>query len=98
MPPKIEFHANARDEFDGAVDWYLERSPRAAIGFAAAVDEALGLIAAYPNQPALTLHGCRYRRVRKYPFIIVYTLRGSSLLIIAMAHARRRPGYWRERL
>lgn len=98
MHPAIDFHSDARDEFDGAVDWYLERSPGAAIGFIAAVDEALDLIAAHPNQPTIIVHGCRYRRVRKYPFSIVYTLRDSRLLIIAVAHAKRRPGYWRERL
>ena len=98
MHPTIEFHAEARDEFDGAVDWYLERSSGAAIGFVAAVDEATGLIAAYPCQSPLTLHGCRYRRVRKYPSVIVYTLRDSNAHIIAVAHARRRPGYWCQRL
>jgi hypothetical protein len=34
----------------------------------------------------------------RYPFSLVYILRGDDVEIVAVAHGRRRPGYWRSRL
>jgi len=34
----------------------------------------------------------------RYPFSLVYILRGEDIEIVAVAHGRRRPGYWRARL
>jgi toxin ParE1/3/4 len=33
----------------------------------------------------------------RFPFTLVYRLRGDEVEILAVAHARRRPGYWRSR-
>ena len=34
----------------------------------------------------------------RYPFSLVYILRGGDIEIVAVAHGRRRPGYWQARL
>jgi plasmid stabilization system protein ParE len=39
----------------------------------------------------------RMRVVRRYPYSIVYVVRGPNVVIIAVAHHRRRPGYWMDR-
>jgi len=36
--------------------------------------------------------------LRTFPIKLVYTVRGEALLVVAVFHARRRPGYWLERL
>jgi len=36
--------------------------------------------------------------VRRFPFLIVYAMLGDQLVVIAVAHTSRKPGYWRERL
>jgi len=45
-------------------------------------------------------YGSRARRYvfPRYPFSLVYILRGEDIEIVAVAHGRRRPGYWRSRL
>lgn len=36
--------------------------------------------------------------VRRFPFGVIYQPRGEQLVVIAVAHQRRRPGYWLRRL
>jgi hypothetical protein len=33
----------------------------------------------------------------RFPFSIVYSIQGDTLFVIAVAHASRRPGYWKRR-
>jgi plasmid stabilization system protein ParE len=43
------------------------------------------------------LENCRRILLHRFPFFIVYRFRQARIEIVAVAHARRRPGYWRER-
>lgn len=36
--------------------------------------------------------------LRKAPYLVVYTLLPDQIVVVAIAHARNEPGYWRERL
>jgi hypothetical protein len=40
----------------------------------------------------------RKARVRRFPFLIIYALLGDRVVVIAIAHTSRKPGYWRGRL
>ena len=35
--------------------------------------------------------------VKRFPFRIVYRVVEGSVLVVAIAHAKRRPGYWKNR-
>jgi len=39
----------------------------------------------------------RIRLVEKYPYALMYRVSGKDVLILAVAHQRRRPGYWKVR-
>ena len=41
-----------------------------------------------------------YRRVNcpVFPFYLAYVIRGDVLVVVAVAHASRKPGFWHERL
>jgi len=93
----IDYLPGARRDFDESFDWYSERSTEAALRFADAVDAALGKVAADPTR-FVTLDGVhRECPVKKFPFRIVYRVVDNRVLVVAIAHAKRRPGYWRER-
>ena len=96
MPP-IEYLIGARPDFDESFDWYAERSTQAAVRFAAAVEAALERAAADPTQFASRDGVHRECPVKKFPFRIVYRRVDHGVLVVAIAHARRRPGYWRNR-
>ena len=36
--------------------------------------------------------------VLRFPFRIIYRILDSEIVIVAVAHQRRRPNYWRERM
>jgi plasmid stabilization system protein ParE len=97
MPAEIRFDPAAADEAEAAYRWYHDRSPSAASAFRAALDRAVLLISESPERPATYPHGTRRVLLRRFPFMIVYRVTGDAVQVIAVAHGRRRPGYWRAR-
>jgi len=99
MPPSsIEVHPEALAEAKAAYDWYFERSPAAATAFIAELDAAVGAIGEAPQRCALYLARTRRYVMRRFPYAVVFRERSSDIQILAFAHTRRRPGYWRKRL
>jgi toxin ParE1/3/4 len=92
-----EFHHEATAEYAAAFDWYLERSPDAAMRFDAEVDRALAQIIAAPQRWAAGTHSTRRFLLRQFPFTLIYRERASTIQIVAVAHTSRKPGYWKER-
>jgi toxin ParE1/3/4 len=102
MPINVaDFHQEAGAEYDAAFDWYLARSPDAALRFDAEVDRALAHIVQEPSRWAVGSYGTRRFLLRQFPFILVYRERVSgNIQIVAVAHTSRirKPGYWKRRL
>jgi plasmid stabilization system protein ParE len=68
--------------------------------FLSAVRDAVQLITLNSKVWQASEHGRDVRRfvMDRFPFAIVYTELGDEILIIAISHASREPGYWRTRL
>lgn len=92
-----DYLSGARHDFDKSFDWYSKRSVQAAVRFAAAVDTALMRVAERPTLFASPDGVHRECPVKMFPFRIVYRLVNNRVLIVAIAHAKRQPGYWRSR-
>jgi plasmid stabilization system protein ParE len=93
----VDYLPAARRDFDEAFDWYSKHSAQAAIRFLNAIDAALSTIASYPNrfEPVDAFH--RACPVKRFPFRIVYRAHTDRILVVAIAHAKRRPGFWKNR-
>lgn len=87
----------AEQDFTEALCWYAERSQQAAERFDAEFRRALDSIKADPRRFPLCDERHRYFLMRRYPFQVIYREHGEDLVIIAVAHAKRRPGYWSGR-
>ncbi len=98
MVRSVDFDVAARAEFDSAFDWYAQRSLGAAIGFAAEVDAAVELIAADPARYPRSYGGCQYCALHRYPYLVIYHRTQDKVVVVAIAHAKRSPGFWRDRL
>jgi plasmid stabilization system protein ParE len=98
MAKIIEFGPGARVDFDESFDWYAERSHAAAIGFAQAVEDAFDKILKNPRRFSATVRGCRYCALKRYPFRIIFHEDENHIVIVAVAHAKRRSTYWRNRI
>ena len=97
-PQDIEFHPRAVDEARAARRWYAHRSAAAAARFLVELDDALSQIAAAPQQWSPYLHGTRFYRLHHFPYLVVYRELPGIVRVVAVAHTRRRPGYWRRRI
>jgi plasmid stabilization system protein ParE len=97
MPNEIDIHPAAIKEARKAYRWYLRRSPSAASRFQAAFEAAIEQIVESPILWPTYLHGTRYRPLRRFQFIVVYRQRGKRLQVVALAHGKRKPGYWKRR-
>ena len=93
----VEFHPLAADEAQAAERWYRERNETASGRFQRELDRAIERISERPEAGSPYLSNTRRILLRRYPFFVVYRVRGDNVQIVAVAHARRRPGYWRAR-
>jgi plasmid stabilization system protein ParE len=94
----VEFDEAAADEVDEAHLWYFKRSTRAADSFLMAVRHAISEIQQRPATFAKHLHGTQRYLLRRYPYAVVYRELPDSIQIVAVAHTKRRPGYWKARV
>lgn len=98
MALRLELHPAAIEEAGEAYQRYAQRSPAAADRFLAELDHAYQQILQRPEGWSRYLHGTRCYILRRYPFVVVFNKVAESVHVLAVAHARRRPGYWKQRL
>lgn len=89
----------ASAEFTDAVVWYEERRTGLGAEFFDAVSAIIGLIGEEPELGAAisSMPSHRRRLVSRFPYEVVYRVTTSEVTIVAIAHLRRRPGYWVRR-
>jgi plasmid stabilization system protein ParE len=89
----------ASDEFNEAVRWYESRRLGLGAEFFDAVSASISLIEANPELGTKRSADGNTRRilVAKFPYQVVYRIRPDELVIAAIAHLKRRPGYWKNR-
>lgn len=95
---RVEFTPEALREIDDAFEWYLERSVQAAEALVREVTKALALIAASPAIWPRFEAGTRRYVLRKFPYGIIYREIPDGIEVVAVAHHKRQPRYWRGRL
>ena len=97
MKPAV-FHDQAKTELEETVAWYEERMAGLGREFQSAVENAIQRICENPK--AGSRYGTtrfRYLLVRRFPYVIFYSEAKQLVRVMAVAHGRRRPGYWRNR-
>jgi len=93
----------AEDELIEAEKWYERQRPGLGREFRTAIDEGMERLLKAPlaASPIVNLPpsiSARRVLVKRFPYSIVFIEHGEDLWVVAFAHHRRRPGYWRERL
>lgn len=99
MPDRsVVFHRLAAREYRLARDWYAARSVEVAERFRIAVDQAAERIAVETDLLAALEGAYRWVRVRRFPYVLVFRERSPGvIMVVALAHTSRRPGYRRRR-
>lgn len=95
---RVELTDEALAEAERASKWYRENAGKdAASRFAEAIAAALGRIGAAPGRWPTIAHGAQRVLVSRFPYAIVYLVHEGVAVVIAVAHQKRRPEYWKRR-
>ena len=95
---QLEYHRLVIIEVRKAKRWYERRSSTAGIRFEEAVRQGLSEIAENPDHWPMNPDGTRFRRLTRFPYLIIYRQLGPQRVrIIAVVHGRRRHGFWSRR-
>jgi toxin ParE1/3/4 len=91
-----------KDEIRAAAAWYEDRGPGLGKRFLDAVREVLESLETNPAQfghlETLSAEiGIRRALVPSFPYLIVFETFAEEVFVYAVAHAARRPNYWRRR-
>ncbi len=97
IPARLEIHPRAIAECRAARRWYARRSAEAADRFAAQLGRAALQITASPRLWPIHLHGTRAFKLDRFPYLVIFREDQEAVVIVAVAHTSRRPGYWRKR-
>ena len=96
---EIRFLSEATVEYEVAINFYRESRTGIDVDFQDHFERALQIIKDHPQSGSPRRNSNkRLMFVGKYPYQIVYRIDGETILIIAIAHTSRRPGYWRKRI
>ena len=100
---RARYHPAARDELRAAVAYNEAERPGRGIRLEAAVRRVLRRIQLLPRSAPRNPHvegspKVRHARVKQHPYVVVYEEAAEYLVVLAIAHTSKRPGYWMERV
>ena len=89
----------AEAEMTATALWYESKRSGLGAEYLATIDEAFERIVEGPLDSPIWRHGRPFRRlvVERFPFVIFFNASAHAITVVAVAHAKRRPGYWLDR-
>jgi len=93
----IEFLPAAAAEVEEAVEWYNAKQPGLGEAFRQEVSKAVDRISLFPEGWAKVSHRSRRCLLRRFPYGVIYQVRDKMILVLAVMHLHRKPGYWHGR-
>jgi len=98
MPRQVEYHPEAKSEIRKSANWYDDKVDGLGLEFLLEVRNAESQIVQNPELWPVYEAGTRRYMMKKFPFAVIYLVSGLKMQIVAVAHCKRNPGYWKDRL
>jgi toxin ParE1/3/4 len=95
---KYVFHPEALTEYSEAIKYYAEQRVEVAQVFINTIEDAVYRIRESPERYVVMDEDVRKCMTRKFPYGILYTIEQDYILILAIMHCSREPGYWKKRI
>lgn len=95
---QVAFRPEARLEVLAAREWYDQHVPGLGREFAHAVDRAIASIRQNPFAYDQVEVDCRRVLLQRFPYSLVYRVESDTVVVVAVFHHSREPGFWRKRL
>ncbi len=93
----IAFHSLAEEELNDALAFYYAERPALGHAFLKEVSRGLDQILTFPEAAPLVNRVVRRKLLWRFPYGIIYSVTPEMIWILAVAHQKRRPFYWRDR-
>ena len=86
----------AEEELAQAAEWYESKRAGLGVELVAIVDRAFDEIRDAPLSFALWRSDRPYRRkiLKRFPYVVFFRAESDTIEVVAVAHAKRRPGFW----
>lgn len=94
---KFKFHPAALDEYEESIRYYRERDPAIADRFIEIVERTIADIVETPDRWRFVEADVRRCLTRVFPYGILYSIETDYVLVLAIMHCSREPGYWKTR-
>lgn len=100
---RLPFESDAADELGAAAAWYERERVSYGALFLSEVRRSVDRAARFP-QSGIRVPGLDPERdirrfvLRRFPYSVVTAMVDGRRAVVAVAHASREPGYWRDRL
>ena len=94
---KLRFLTPAREELAAVLAHYDDENPERGNRFLDAVEQALEHIREWPQAWQKLSANTRRCLLHRFPYGLIYAVEKDEIIIIAIAHLHRKPGYWRDR-
>ena len=97
MSLPVVLRPEAQDDLLLARDWYERQSPGLGDAFATTVEQLLARVEAMPELYAVTFRGVRPAKLRRFPYVVYYSLLADRIEVLAVLHGSRDPRVWQGR-
>lgn len=94
---RFEYHPEAAGELTSSIEYYEEKSQGLGIDFLDELEDAIAQALAHPKSGSLITDQVRRILLARFPYEVIYEVTDNIVLIIAVKHLSRRPGYWKTR-
>ena len=89
--------AEAREELDASIAWYEEQREGLGERFLTRIDEILLRIGASPEVHARIYGEVRKAVVQRFPYIVLYRVEPTEVVVLSVFHTSRNPAEWQRR-
>jgi plasmid stabilization system protein ParE len=93
----FSFHPEAEREFNYAIDYYENIQEKLGLEFAQEVFITIQRIIDYPLAWQSMTPQTRRCLTSRFPFGVIYQITEKEIIIIAVMHLNKKPGYWEKR-
>jgi len=97
MNLRVLIHETAEAEINEAADFYDLQAPGLGTVFLDEIQRTIEAVKQHPEAATALRGNLRRKQLAKFPCSLVYSIRPHEIRLLAIAHQKRRPFYWRGR-
>jgi len=92
------FHPEAKEEFFEAINYFEEYQKGLGLSFSKEVFSTIQRIIHFPSAWSKFSKNTRRSLTNRFPYGVIYQIKGEEVIIIAVMQLNREPGYWDKRI